>query len=373
MAEKNPGNSRRKRALLLGLCVILAVMLTGALAVTAYANHLLDRIRYVDPDTVVPLTQEELDALQREETEPAAAVTASPAVLAASDEVAVQKDVVNILLIGQDRRGSKGRARSDAMVLCTFDPGAKRLTMTSFLRDLWVEIPGYRDNKINAAYTAGGMKLLRQTLSQNFGVEVDGCIEVDFSQFARIIDLLGGVELELRADEARYINRNLGHGDLQQGLQTLNGEQALWFSRIRALDADADFSRTERQRKVIGALLDKYSSVSFPVAMGMLEKILPMVTTDMSRAELMGYVVRLLPMMDEVTVKSQRIPADGTYTTPRIRGMAVVLADMEAARRLLRETMGEEEIINAKPTAFCCGFFCGLWQITGKIYLLYYS
>lgn len=331
-----------KRTALMLLCTVLTLVLTVLLGGTVYAKYLLDQINYVDPATLPTLSEEELDRLQQEETVPDGGGT-EPDVQWEEHNTQIGTDdhIVNILLIGQDRREGEGRARSDAMILCTFNTRTKSLTMTSFLRDLWVQIPGYRDNKINAAYAAGGMKLLNQTLEQNFGVHIDGNVEVDFSQFAKIVDLLGGVELELRADEARYINGKLGYGDLTAGMHTLTGKQALWYARIRALDADADFSRTNRQRKVIDAMIQKYKNSSLTTVLSLLEEILPMVTTDMSQAQILGYVKHLFPMLSGAEIISQRIPADGAYTTPYIRNMSVVLADMDAARKLLEETLGE--------------------------------
>lgn len=343
---KSKGNGKL-RAVLTTLCVVLGLTLAVLLGGSVYAGRLLGQIQYADPMDVPTLSQEELDQLlaQEEPDLPPAPDQLQTEVQWQEHDAQIggEDHVVNILLIGQDRREGEKRARSDAIILCTFHTKTKTLTMTSFLRDLWVQIPGYRDNKLNAAYAAGGMKLLNETLEQNFGIQVDGNVEVDFSQFARIVDLLGGVELELRADEAAYINRKLGYGSLTQGKQRLTGEQALWYSRIRALDQDADFSRTNRQRKVIEALLEEYRGANLGTMMNIMEEVLPMVTTDLSRRELLNYAGELLPMLSGVRIVSQRIPADGTYTTPTIRGMSVVLADMEAARKLLRDTVAQEK------------------------------
>ena len=88
--------------------------------------------------------------------------------------------LLNILLIGQDRRPDEGRQRSDCMILCSLNPETKELSMISFLRDLYVQIPGHSDNRLNAAYVYGGFDLIKETLEHNFGVAVDGCLEVDF-------------------------------------------------------------------------------------------------------------------------------------------------------------------------------------------------
>jgi LCP family protein required for cell wall assembly len=210
--------------------------------------------------------------------------------------------------------------------------------MTSFLRDLWVEIPGYGNNRLNAAYAAGGMGLLDKTLQHNFGIRVDGNIEVDFTQFSRIIDLLGGVELELRQDEANLINGECG-SSLRAGLQTLNGNEALSYARIRKLDADSDLSRSNRQRKVLTSLVAKFKDSDMNTMLKLLDQVLPMVTTDMKQAEIIGLATEVFPMLMKLEMVSQRIPADGAYRFATISGMSVVQADMDAARDLLEQTL----------------------------------
>ncbi|MCI7640015.1 MAG: LCP family protein [Clostridiales bacterium] len=246
--------------------------------------------------------------------------------------------IVNILLIGQDRREGEETARSDSMILCTYHRKTGNVTMTSFLRDLYVPIPGHHDNRINAAYSEGGAALLDQTLRENFDLHIDGNIEVDFSQFSQIIDLLGGVELELREDEAAEINKETG-STLSAGVQLLNGEQALTYARIRKLDADGDFSRTSRQRKLMNALLGSYRNIKWKDLLPLIDELLPLISTDMNYGRLVLLAMEILPKLSDAQITNQRIPADGTFTDERIDGMAVLSADLEANRQLLRETL----------------------------------
>ena len=224
------------------------------------------------------------------------------------------------------------------MILCTYHRKTGDLTMTSFLRDLYVPIPGHSSNRINAAYSEGGTELLNDTLRENFDLHIDGNIEVDFSQFAQIIDLLGGVRLELREDEAREINKETG-SDLTAGIQTLNGEQALTYARIRKLDADGDFSRTSRQRKVMNALLSQYRNIKWSDLLPLMDQLLPLISTDMNYGKLVLLAMEILPKLSGAQITNQRIPADGTFTDERIDGMAVLSADLEANRQLLRDTL----------------------------------
>lgn len=246
--------------------------------------------------------------------------------------------IVNILLIGQDRREGQALARSDSMILCTFCPRDRKITVTSFLRDLYVQIPGHRSNRINAAYAMGGAALLKKTLQKNFDIHVDGCIEVDFAQFADIVDLLDGVRIELRQDEADIINRETGSA-LTEGMQTLNGSQALSYSRIRKLDADGDFSRTDRQRKVLKAMAERYKDAGLSQILSLAKQILPMISTDMTSVEILGYVMELSPLLSGGELVSQHVPHSGSCTDKTIGGMSVLAADMDALRQMLRNTL----------------------------------
>lgn len=258
-----------------------------------------------------------------------------------ADEPAIggkDSGLVNLLLIGQDQRHEGETARSDSIILCTLQPDTGKVVITSFLRDLYVPIPGYEDNRLNAAYALGGRELLQKTMEENFGVAIDGCIEVDFSRFAGIIDLLGGVTLELRLDEAEAVNKQIS-GCLTEGNQLLSGEQALAYARIRHLDADGDFSRTDRQRKLLFSLLQQWKDASLLSILSVIADILPMISTDLSSREILLLAAKLFPLLDHPEITSQSIPAPGTYDCCTVRGMAVLTADMEEVRKLLQQTL----------------------------------
>lgn len=247
-------------------------------------------------------------------------------------------ELLNILLVGQDSRDDDAQGRSDAMILCTYHKRDGKLTMTSFLRDLYVPIPGHGSNRINAAYSFGGADLLKKTIDQNFNVAIDGCIEVDFSHFSEIIDQMGGVEITLRQDEADVVNQQTG-SQLSEGSQKLDGSQALAYSRIRNLDRDGDFSRTTRQRNVLNALADSLRGKTLKELTPLLSTIFPMLTTDLSRGQILLYALEILPRLSDLDIISQRIPVDGTFTDQTIDGMAVLSADMAAQRKYLQDTL----------------------------------
>ena len=143
--------------------------------------------------------------------------------------------IVNILVIGNDYREERGYGASgltDTMIIATMDMKHGTLKTASLMRDLVVEIPGHGKNKLNSANSFGGIELLYKTIATNFNIELDGYVEVGFAAFTKIIDKVGGIELELTESEASYLNstnyiRNKKSRNVKVGKQTLNGAQAL--------------------------------------------------------------------------------------------------------------------------------------------------
>lgn len=163
--------------------------------------------------------------------------------------------VINILLIGTDKRSySTEDGRSDSTMIATIDGKHKRLKVSSLMRDMYVSIPGYEDNRFNAAYSYGGVTLLYKTIAQNFGIKLDGFVQVDFVDFKRVINEMGGVKVELTEWECDFLKRkypDYGRAQkLKAGRNRLNGWLALAYSRIR-YDENGDFGRTQRQRNIL--------------------------------------------------------------------------------------------------------------------------
>lgn len=325
-----------KRGILIGLCGTLSVILAALIAGTAYIQSLLDLINK-NPDNSL-MSQEEYEQFLKDQaaTGPdATGVTVDPEDVELDlngRPVSNPKHITNIMLIGQDRRPGEGRTRSDVMILCTINRKTEELTLTSFMRDMYVAIPGYQNDKMNASYFLGGMKLLDQCMQDNFGIHVDGNIEVDFEGFADIVDLMGGLEISLTEGEARFLR--MFQFDVNPGMNRLNGEAVVLYTRIRTV-GNSDYTRTERQRKVLELIFEKCKGMSLSKLKALVEKALPMITTDMTNREIIGYVTELLPMLGDMEVYSRRIPADGTFKEVSIRGMDVLLPDLEANRAIL--------------------------------------
>lgn len=336
-----------KRRTLSGLCVVLALILTVMVAGTVYYESLLSKInRPGDDDT---LTLEELEQLLQEDIAEATgdAVDGEDLELGGADQIITGKNTINIMLVGQDARPGEKRARSDAMILCTIRKSDGSVTLTSFLRDTYVKIPGVRKGKMNTAYAYGGMDLLADTMRENFGIEVDNTVEVSFTGFMDVIDTIGGVEIELTAAEAAYLNRDGNSGvtdnknwKLKEGKNLLNGAQALGYARIRKLDND--FGRTERQRKVLAAVVEQVRDMNLAQLNSLVNQLVGLITTDMTNAQITGYVLELFPLLADLKINTQRIPINDSYYYSNIKGAgSCVVIDFDANLAFLKETLGD--------------------------------
>lgn len=325
------------------LCVVLAVVLVAGVGLTVFIESNLNKIsRPGDPNLGYgDITLGPDETLPPEGT---GSVTPPDIIITAPTEPGEpvvdisHKDIVNIMLVGIDRRpGEKYNTRSDSMILCTVNTRNNSLTMTSFLRDIYVSIPGRGGNKLNAAYQYGGMKLLGETMKLNFGIAVDKFITVDFSSFSKIVDIVGGVSIELRQDEAAHLNKTYGYS-LSAGMQRLNGAQALNYARIRYIGYD--FERTLRQRKVITSIMNSCKNLSGAQLMALVNEFLPLVQTNMDNATIMRYALDFLPVLTTGTMTSQRIPLDGTWKNATVGNVTDTLwCDMEANQQFLFNTL----------------------------------
>lgn len=266
----------------------------------------------------------------------------------ASMEPFKQKGVKNILLIGNDSRENAEDGRSDAMILISISSRTKTIHMTSILRDIYVEIPGHEGNRLNAAYAFGGPELLMETLEENFDIPVNRYMLVNFQAFAKVVDAVGGVEIDVTNDEVQYINGYLVEYNQLEGrpegtdyLDTslsgkihLNGPQALAFCRNRFIGSD--FARTERQRKVLSAIFEKAPSALLTNAGELVGGLMSNIKTNLKKSELTGLMIQA-PSMIAYDMVQTSIPLDGTYSNAKIRGMAVLQVDFETNKAYIQK------------------------------------
>lgn len=279
-------------------------------------------------------------------------VLAAALALPAMAEDTKDEAVFDLLLIGTDATTEEETGRSDAMVLLRLDAEAGEIRLISFLRDLYVRIPGHGRNRLNAAYVFGGAELLMDTLEENFGVRADAWAEVDFSRLVKVIDRIGGVEAEVSEAERRQLNgilahynRDVGDGEKdgllkQTGLVTLTGKQALCYSRIRKIDGD--FQRTSRQREVIEGAFRKVTALDAWSLMVLAIENLDAVKTNLSAWE----IIRLIPMAlraRNASFASMTVPMEGAWQDKKVNGMQVLSVDEAAVRAAVRTFLAGEK------------------------------
>lgn len=313
---------RKRTKVILTILIVLLLLIGGGLLI---ANHYLNKINRENLDDVVAPTEETFETDGDDAGSDPNKIT-WPGIEPFDDD-----KLLNILLVGQDRLPGQGRQRSDTMILCSVNTETGEIAMISFLRDLYVHFPGdYSDNRLNAAYAFAGFPLLKETLMLNFGVSIDGCFEVDFDGFSAIIDMLGGVDIEVTQAEADYVS---AYG-FTAGMNHMNGEQALGYARIRGIDSD--FNRTARQRYVLTQVFNKVRGCGVSELMSLVNNMLPYVTTDLSNAQIMSMAMQGAKILNGATLNTYHVPEDDCYYNDMIRGMAVLVPDLT----LIHERLG---------------------------------
>ena len=330
---------KKRSGCLVALIVFLSLMLAALIAVAMFMNYVFGRLgRFENPvpsDGTIPKMSDEFDTNENQEgMETLETVDASDVIFETVD--VLEGEMINIMLIGQDRRPGEDRARSDSMILVTLNKEKNSIQLTSFMRDLYVQIPGYLDNRLNAAYRYGGTDLMNQTFKVNFGLEIDGNVMVDFEEFTEIIEILGGVTLEISSAEAKYMN-NHSDNRFSSGSNYFNAEDALTFTRMRYA-AGGDYGRTDRQRRVLIAIAESFRDADLVTIFNVIDQVLPHIVTNLSDAQILEYVTTGLGILgDGGQMETLRIPQDDAHYNASIRGMSVLVPYLDMCREDLKE------------------------------------
>ena len=262
------------------------------------------------------------------------------------DDYALTEDLPdewwNILLLGTDNRYEESNyGRTDSMIILSINPAEKRAKLTSLMRDTWVPISGLsKKAKLNAASVYGGPELTMRTVNECFGMNISDYVLINITGLADVIDILGGVDLDVTEDERRALNRGLFDLSSRSGMEQLeqsgenvhlNGNQAVAFARIRRIDSD--YQRTERQRDVLTAIAARLKD-SGAAALSMVAGLLPYVETNLDTGELITLATVGL-QMDLNSIGQLRLPADGTYDSGTFDGVWCIKPDFEKNTRLL--------------------------------------
>lgn len=383
VSQKSIKKGKRRKGFVVTLCVLLALLLAGGGFLYFYLDGKLDRItqakveeREADPD-VIAQYQGVMDD-EEETTEAATETTEAPTepetTAPTEPDYGKTGKMINLLIVGQDARDGEEAKLADTIILCTVNKETNTLTLTSFLRDSFVKIPNWTNengyvihecgrNRINVTYalgyqwggTGGAMKMVSECITNNFGVPVDGVVEIDFEAFKSVVNALGGVDIELNEDEAAYMTdvamastHESHHKSFDPGLVHLNGRETLWYARMRHSNAgDSDIKRASRQRDLISLIMKKCTKLSLLELNSLLDEILPMVSTNISKEDMKTYIVELLPLIFDLSMDSRQIPVDGsahgeTVDHPDIPGY-VLKMDMEWNKRAIQEYALKED------------------------------
>ncbi|MCD7714881.1 MAG: LCP family protein [Lachnospiraceae bacterium] len=260
---------------------------------------------------------------------------------AASVSLPGGEDIYSILLIGSDRREDNWNGNSDVMIVMTVNTNTQKIILTSYMRDLYADIPGYGVHKLNYAYAAAGADKLIETLEESYDIEIDNYAAVDFDGMADIVDLLGGVDVALNEDEVEYLNQELEVAEEQSDeedadtIYHLTGAQAVSYMRIRYV-GNADYERTQRQRNVLSEIFENAKEMSAAELTELAQEILEMTDHDISALDMIS-LLGSLSGLTEYELVENRIPYDGLYTTQD----EMLVPDFEATIEKLHEVLYE--------------------------------
>lgn len=239
----------------------------------------------------------------------------------------------NILILGSDARGNEN-SRSDTIMIASYNEKKGTFKLASIMRDCYVDIPGYGKHKINAAFAFGGPELMRQTIKQNFDVDLQYYVIADFQGFVQLIDEAFPNGVQINVEKEMFTNIGV---KLEPGLQRLDGKHLLGYVRFRH-DAIGDFGRVKRQQKVIKILGQQLTSIeTIPKLPKLVGVITPYVNTNMNTPDILFMGKDYLTKNKE-KVSTLRIPIDNSFTEPMISGEGDVLdIDLEKNKQALHQ------------------------------------
>ncbi len=360
----------KKKKLATALLILLALLVIIASAVYAVGHHYYSKTNYMTDEEVAEqlaaqrAAQEEAEAEEEEEIDPELqAIQANLEQFASTEPITSDGNVYNVVLVGLDTTTEDFIGNSDSMILISINYRLEQISMISLMRDTYVDIPGVGYRKLNASYPNGAGPLLCETITENYKVQVDRYVTVDFGNMIDIIDAIGTIEITFTEKEAENANKSirqqcrilgLDKDDYLipgEGTYECNGMQAVAYARIRKV-GNADYQRTERQREVLMKLLDKVKTMSLEDIDRLANELLPMLTHNIPESEFWGLLAKA-PELLGYTITQDRIPYDGLFQS--VNGNLVPQWD-ETIRKLkitlygVDMVDGEGNLITPTPT-----------------------
>ena len=328
--QKQP-KKRGRKIIMIILAVILVIAVGAVAAGAVYYNRMINKMNIIElpEDTYVYTEETQLTETTVAVTEETTEVTTEATTVVTEPPKATAEDIVNILVVGQSSRAGEESHMADTTMVVSVNTFDGTITVFSVLRDSYVKLPDYKGHicgraKFTVCYglgynwggIAGAMEMTNICMRDNFGVEVDYNVEIDFESFIRVVDLMGGIEIELTEAEANYLNDDDLYVtyDVQPGLQYLDGMAALSYARMRKAegDNDSDIKRSARQRLVIEKLLDKVRGLSLSDLQSVADTLLPEITTTMKPEDIMNLLVKIMPVFNQINIVGKTIPIDKT-------------------------------------------------------------
>lgn len=253
--------------------------------------------------------------------------------------------ITNIALFGIDSTDGSTTGRSDSIMIATMDPTHKKLKVTSIMRDSYVNIEGYGYDKINHAFAFGGPQLSVKTINQNFGLNIESFVAVDFSSLPIIINKLGGLQINITEEEVPYVNKYIDQVNKLEGTnaphvtyagnQFVDGYQALAYSRIRST-AGGDYERTLRQRTVLSGLFEKATTIAPSQYLGLTNSILPYVQTNLSSGEILALSTKIASLGTK-SLEQERFPRDDYSWGDNINGVYYLVFDEASTKQQMMD------------------------------------
>lgn len=242
--------------------------------------------------------------------------------------------VYNVLLMGIDTLDTESSSRSDAMILLSVDMKHKKLKLTSFLRDSYVEIPGHGSAKLNAACVYGGPQLVCDTIEYNFGIKIDDYAKIGYDMFIEIIDAVGGVTIpEIDEVEARALAKE-GFSVTPGTNIKLDGYQALLYCRIRS--GQDDFYRTSRQREVISQMIKGVTGTNPVTLINTATEIAKNVECSIAQSEFLPLAMKAVTCLTG-EVEQFTVPTEGTWYDDTINSQSVLVMDFAQNKEKLND------------------------------------
>lgn len=330
MSKKRKKSKNKKLGMILLLEILVFIGLVAGYG-WYYVNHALDLMAQ--------------DTTDKSEIDVSDAVTET-----------MQEKYTTIALFGLDTRDKvdmtkEGMAHSDAVIIASINNETKEVKLVSVYRDCFLEMarPTPSTQKFTHAYFLGGPTCAVETLNRNLDLNITDYVSVDFKALTNAIDALGGVTIDVKENELNNLNKNLqeqiqvtgiaSDGVWSAGEQTLNGSQATAYARIRKV-GNGDFERTQRQRAVISAMIEKAKSSDLSTINNVINEVFPQIATNMTKSQIISMAASLFEyeLGDNIG-----FPLSNTTPTLGSKGSVVVPADLLSNVKHLHEFLYPED------------------------------